>query len=82
MTWVPLTTFLVSKIEYYDHANKLFKVTEMGTYKKFPGDVWRTQDVQVKNVQNHRSTHLVLKDLKINQGLGDSEFTESAMQDE
>jgi hypothetical protein len=82
LTWVPLSNYLVTKAEYYDHGNKLLKVTEMGTYKKFPGDIWRTQDVNVKNVQNHRSTHLVLKDLKVNQGIGDSDFTEAAMQDE
>lgn len=81
LTWVP-ANYLVTKIEYYDRAGKLLKTTEMGTYKKFPGNVWRTQDVQVKNAQNHRATHLVLKDLRVNQGLKDSQFTESAMQDE
>jgi outer membrane lipoprotein-sorting protein len=82
LAWVPLGNFLVTKLEYYDLTGKLLKVTEMGTYKKFAGGIWRTQDVQVKNVQNHRSTHLMLKDLKINQGLDDHVFTESEMAEE
>jgi outer membrane lipoprotein-sorting protein len=82
VTWVPLKTFLVSKIEYYSRDGKLLKTTQMGNYKSFPGGVWRTEEVVVSNVQNHRSTQLKLKDLKLNQGLGDQAFTQTAMEEE
>ena len=79
ITWVSANEDLVNKIEYYDRKGNLLKTTEMSDYKKFSGDVWRAQDILVKNVQNHRSTRLQLKDLAINKGLNDSDFSVSAM---
>jgi hypothetical protein len=82
LTWVPMGSFLVGKIEYYDRKGALLKVTEMSDYKKFSGNVWRAQNIQVKNVQNHRTTHLELKDLVINKGLDDQDFSVTSMADE
>lgn len=82
ITWISTTNYLVNRIEYYDRKGALLKTTEMSDYKKFTGDIWRAQNILVKNVQNHRNTRLQLKDLAINQGLDDAEFTVTAMADE
>ena len=82
LTWVSTNNDLVNRLEYYDKKGALLKTTEMSDYKKFSGDIWRAQNILVKNVQNHRSTKLQLKDLSINQGLDDSDFTVGAMAEE
>jgi outer membrane lipoprotein-sorting protein len=80
ISWVPLKSYLVTKIEYYSRDGKLLKTTQMGNYKSYSGGVWRTDEVTVNNVQNHRSTKLTLKNLKLNQGLSDQAFTQTSMQ--
>lgn len=76
--WVDDKTTLVGKIEYFDKTNKPLKVSTFSGYKKF-GNVWRAQKIKVDNLQNKRGTTLELSDLKLNKGLNDDEFTESAL---
>lgn len=79
LVWVDLATYLVGKTEIYDKAGKLLKETSLTNYKQFGGGPWRAQRLEVKNVQNKRSTLLELSNLKLNQNLSDEEFTESAL---
>lgn len=76
--WIDNKLNLVGKIEYFDKANKPLKVSTFSGYKKY-GNVWRAQKIQVANLQNKRGTVLELSDLKLNKGLDDAEFTESAL---
>ena len=78
-TWVASETHLPLRIDYFDKKGVLFKTTEMSDYKKFKDSIWRAQEVVVKNVQNHRSTQLQLKNLAVNEGINDSLFTVNAM---
>lgn len=82
LVWVDQGTLLVGKMEYYDKNMKPLKVSNFTGYKQFDKGVWRAQKVQVDNLQNGRGTTLELSDLKLNKGLGDDEFTESALADE
>lgn len=79
--WVNLATRLVDKMEYFDKTQKPLKVTEFSNYKKNDKGIWRAGTVNVKNVQTQRGTVLTLSGLRVNQGLADSEFTESALTD-
>jgi len=79
LVWVDTATYLVGKTEIYDKAGKLLKETALSDYKQFDKGPWRAQRLEVKNVQNKRSTLLELSNLKLNQGLSDGEFTESAL---
>ena len=76
--WVEEKTYLVGKIEYFDKKNKPLKVSTLSSYKKYD-NVWRAQKIQVSNLQNKRGTVLELSGLKLNKGLDDGEFTESAL---
>jgi outer membrane lipoprotein-sorting protein len=82
ITWVATTNDLVQKVEYYDRKGALLKTTEMSDYKKFPGDIWRAQTINVKNAQNHRGTELQMKDVAINKGISDSDFSVNALSQE
>jgi predicted RND superfamily exporter protein/outer membrane lipoprotein-sorting protein len=72
-------TFLVGKMEYFDKAMKPLKTTNFSGYKQFDKGIWRAQKVEVANLQTKRGTTLELSDLKLNKGLDDAEFTESAL---
>jgi outer membrane lipoprotein-sorting protein len=79
MVWVDLETFLVGKTEAFDKSLKPLKVSTFSGYKQFDKGVWRAQKVSVSNLQNKRGTVLELSDLKLNKGIDDEEFTESAL---
>lgn len=79
VTWVDQGTYLVGKMQYFDKSMKPLKVTNFTGYKQYDKGVWRAQKVQVQNLQNKRGTTLELSDLKLNKGLDDAEFTESAL---
>lgn len=78
--WIDSKTDLVAKIEYFDKANKPLKVSVFSGYKQYD-KVWRAQKISVTNLQNKRGTVLELSGVKVNEGLSDSEFTESALKD-
>lgn len=80
-TWVDLATYQVQKSEYFDREGKLLKTMVFRDYKKF-GTVWRAQTVEVRNMQTQRSTILKVAGLKLNSGLHDREFTQSALEQE
>lgn len=79
MVWVDLETYLVGKTEAFDKSMKPIKVSTFSGYKQFDKGVWRAQKVSVSNLQNKRGTILELSDLKLNKGIDDEEFTESAL---
>jgi outer membrane lipoprotein-sorting protein len=81
LAYVDAQNFLLGKTEVYDKAGKIVKTTAFSGYKQFD-NVWRAQKLEVKNLQNKRGTTLELSDLKINKGIDDDEFTESALTDE
>ena len=78
-TYITMKNYLVSKVEYFDKANKLVKTLEMLDYKSFPGDVWRAQKIVVKNAVNGRGTRLELLSGKINQGVAAKNFSPSSL---
>ncbi len=79
LVWVDLETYLVGKTEAFDKAMKPMKVSTFSGYKQYDKGVWRAQKVSVSNLQNKRGTILELSDLKLNKGIDDEEFTESAL---
>lgn len=80
-TWVDLASYQVQKSEYYDKDGALLKTMVFRDYKKF-GTAWRAQTVEVRNMQTRRSTILKIAALRLNSGLTDREFTQSALERE
>jgi uncharacterized protein len=81
LTWVDLASYQIQKSEYYDLQGKLLKTMVFRNYKQF-GGTWRAQTVEVRNMQNKRSTVLQVAGLQVNKGLPDRDFTQSALEDE
>ncbi len=80
LTWVDMASFQLQKSEYYDQGGKLLKTMVFRDYKKY-GTTWRPHTIEVRNMQNNRSTVLQVASLKVNAGLADREFTQSALED-
>jgi len=76
--WISADDFLTDKIDYYDRDGRLLKKQSIA-WKKI-GDAWVWQKVVIANVQAGSQTTLNLTDIKVNQGLKDSLFTERMME--
>lgn len=79
LTWIDLNSYQVQKSEYYDRDGKLLKTMVFRDYKKY-GSAWRARTIEVRNMQNQRSTVLQMAALKVNSGLSDREFTQGALE--
>lgn len=80
ISWIPTKQSIVLKTEYYDLKGKLKKVATFKDYQKF-GEVWRAKTIHIVNKQNQRQTVVTLEDLKLNEGIDNSEFTKVALED-
>lgn len=78
ITWVLKDTYIGLKREFYDPNAKLLKTLTIKNYKKISG-VWVILDTEMKNVQKNHSTTISLANVKINQGVPASKFTERSM---
>ena len=81
LTWVDLGSYQVQKSEYYDRDGKLLKTMVFRDYKKY-GNIWRAQNVEVRNMQTQRSTMMQIANLNLNAGLSDRDFSQSALERE
>jgi hypothetical protein len=79
-TYISLDRKFILRGEYFDWSGKLLKVLTFEKYKKYPGGVWRAAITRIKNVQNKRATELIINNLRGNQNLPDSDFSQQALE--
>ncbi|MCK5468249.1 MAG: outer membrane lipoprotein-sorting protein [Cyclobacteriaceae bacterium] len=70
--WIPL------KLEYYDEDEDLLKILSITKYEELSG-YWTIITQLMENVQREHKTVISLADIKIENGIGDSYFTQRAM---
>ena len=73
VSYVDTKTFLIQKVEFYDRKEELLKVETFYDYKKISG-IYRIGKIEMKNVQNDKSTILVWSNETIKTGLKDRDF--------
>lgn len=73
ISYVDKQSFLIQKIEYFDRKRKLLKIATFSEYKKF-GEVNRIAKIEMKNIQNDKTTLLIWQDEKIKTGLTAKKF--------
>lgn len=78
ITWVMKDNFLGLKREFYDDSGKLLKELSVKKYEKVNG-FWTILETQMHNVQRDHKTVMKFNEVKINQGIPDSRFTERMM---
>lgn len=78
ITWVMKDNYLGLKREFYDDRGRLLKELTLKDYAKISG-FWTLLEVQMENVQGNHRTTMKFSDVKVNQGIPDSKFTERSM---
>jgi len=73
ISYINPESFLVQRVEYFDRKKELYKVANFLEYKKF-GPLYRAAKVEMKNLQNSKSTLLIWSDEKIKNGLSERDF--------
>lgn len=78
ITWVMKDNFLGLKREFYDDRGRLLKVLTIKNYEKISG-FWTILETEMHNVQRNHRTVMKFANVKKNQGIPDSKFTERSM---
>jgi outer membrane lipoprotein-sorting protein len=78
LTWIIKDKWIGKKKEFYDEDGDLLKTLTVKKFEKISG-FWIILDSEMKNVQKKHSTEMTLKDVKINTGIQERQFTERMM---
>ncbi len=78
--WVKDDTFVPLKIEFYDPSGKLLKILTNTEMKEINGK-WFPMSMEMRNVQENHTTYIIVKEMKINTGLSNRDFTERALKE-
>lgn len=78
ITWVMKDNLLGLKREFYDDRGRLLKELAIKEYEKIDG-FWTILETQMHNVQRDHKTIMRFNEVKVNQGIPDSRFTERMM---
>lgn len=79
LIWLQKGTGRPLKVEYFGEGDKRVKEIAFNDYKQFAPNLWRAQQMIVRNLQTNRRTEISLLSLKVNSGLTDDEFTVEAL---
>ena len=71
-------TYLVKFGQYYDKQNRLLKEVSFLNYRLID-NIYRIQKIEIKNVQNGKSSLLIWDDDQINVGLTENDFTKQLL---
>ncbi len=77
--WIDTQSYLIQFGEYYDKHGRLLKKIKFPKYKKIDG-IWRIFEIDITNVQNHKSSKLVWEEEKIHQPISDKDISKRALQ--
>ena len=78
ITWVMKDNFLGLKREFYDDRGRLLKVLTIQDYERISG-FWTILETEMHNVQRNHRTVMKFTNVKKNQGMPVSKFTERSM---
>jgi len=78
--WIRPDNYRTVKAEFYDKKDQLLKTGEFTDWKLEGGKYWRSHRIEFRNVQNKKATTLVVGQLKIGQGLKESDVSQMALE--
>jgi hypothetical protein len=78
VVYIDTKTYLAKSGEYYDRNGKLLKRVSFLKYKKV-GGVYRIMKIEMKNVQNGKSTLLIWDSDRIKTGLQENDFSKRVL---
>ena len=78
ITWIIKDKWIGLKKEFYDEDEDYLKILKINDYKKF-GKYWVMLKTEMHNIQSNHKTIMNFEDVKIDEGIADSMFTERMM---
>lgn len=78
VAWISKSKLLPMKMDYYDEDGELLKTLTINKIQKV-GKYWVITDETMHNIQKNHKTNILISNMKVDQGLSDSKFTQRAM---
>jgi len=78
ITWISKAKLLPMKMDFYDEDGELLKALTINKIEKV-GGYWVITDELMHNVQKNHKTQILISNMKVDQGLSDSKFSQRAM---
>jgi hypothetical protein len=75
ITYIDKANFLAYKIEYFDLSGELLRVETIKNYKKQSNDSYFAFRMEMKNVQNNRSSIMTIDKFQLGSNLTEAQFT-------
>jgi len=66
--------YVIEKVEYYDHDDKLQKTLSLSGYQKYLDKFWRAREMVMVNHQNGKTTTLTWADYELRNGFDQNDF--------
>lgn len=79
VVWIDKKQYRQWKVEYYDRKKSLLKTLTVKGYKKYLDKYWRSDEMNMVNHQNGKSTKLLFSNFQFRTGLKDKDFNKNAL---
>lgn len=79
IVWMDTAEYRPQKIDFYDRKDTLLKTLTLSDYKQYLGKYWRSLNLMMHNHQSGKESRLVWKDMKLQVGLDERDFTKNAL---
>jgi outer membrane lipoprotein-sorting protein len=79
ITWIDKKMYQPLKIEFYDRKDALLKTLTYHDYKQYLGKYWRAGRMEMVNHQTNKSTTLIWKNYKFDNGFFNRDFDQSSL---
>ncbi len=79
LVWIDKDKYRVVRVEFFDRKNKPLKTLTMSGYQEYLGHYWRPSKMEMKNLQNGKSTTLEWKNYKFRTGLTSKDFNKNKL---
>lgn len=78
IVWIDTDNYLIRFGEYYNKNGKLLKKISFPKYKKID-NIWRIFEIDIENIQNHKSSKLIWKSEKIHLPINNSDVSKRVL---
>ena len=79
VVWIDAEIWRVVRTEYYDRKDALLKTLTIEDYRRHLDRYWRAGVMHMANHQTGKSTEIQWSDYRFGTGLGEGDFTRSAL---
>jgi outer membrane lipoprotein-sorting protein len=79
VAWIDKSEYRVWKVEFYDRKDSHLKTMTTKGYQLYADKYWRSDETNMVNHQNGKSTRMEMSDYQFGVGLKDSDFNKNAL---